>query len=143
VKGLKYNDFRFIANQPITPADIAAVASTDTLASSSSSSSEDSLAAAKQQQQQQQQVEMQPQLPSVGLRWVAACCNSAKVSAASADTGLALGRLGMCLLLASGRMGLCQTPACCVCCSTTALQLFDMGLRVSCALLLGMRSTRQ
>jgi hypothetical protein len=88
VKGLKYNDFRFIANQPITPADIAAVASTDTLASTtSSSSSVDSLAAAKQQQQQ---VEMQPQLPSVGLRWVAACCNSTKVSATSADTGLCL-----------------------------------------------------
>jgi cell division septation protein DedD len=88
VKGLKYNDFRFIANQPITPTDIAAVTSADSLASRSSSSSEDSLAAAKQQQQQV--VEMQPQLPSVGLRWVAACCNSAKVSAASADKGLKL-----------------------------------------------------
>jgi hypothetical protein len=86
VKGLKYNDFQFIAHQPITPSDIAAVASADTLNSSTSSSSEDSLAAAKQQQQQQ--VEMQPQPPSVGLRWVAACCNGGKVSAACADVAV-------------------------------------------------------
>jgi hypothetical protein len=80
VKGLKYNDFCFIPNQPITPADIAAVASADAL---SSSSSDASLAAAKQQQQQQ--VEMQPQVPAAVIRWVACCCcGGGEVSAASA-----------------------------------------------------------
>jgi hypothetical protein len=80
VKGLKFNDFCFIPNQPITAADTAAVASADSLASTSSSSSSDaSLTAAKQQQQQ---LEMQP-------RWVASCCYfGGKVSAASA-AGLA------------------------------------------------------
>ncbi|WIA39152.1 hypothetical protein OEZ86_005280 [Tetradesmus obliquus] len=69
VKGLKYNDFRFIPNQPITPADIAAVAAADSLISSGSSSSGARLAAAKQQQQQQQQqVEIQPQLPAAVAR---------------------------------------------------------------------------